>query len=329
MNSNLERSMQHLRGFGVSHIIFSLLKEGLLDDLKDGCSLEAIAEKRGLETAKLEAVFIFLVHEDILQFLDGHYRLTDYGCSLHKYAGHFCLFVGGYQPVLQDLLGHLQERKGSTRNGYWVSKGSCEIARYDTIPLTRDFLERHGGNFRSVVDIGCGTALYLTTLCQAIPGLEGVGVEPDANSVAGAIEHVKEVGLEQRIEIIQCDALSYNYCGEEQVVLANFVLQEILGQVGKAALLDFLRALKGKLAGAKFVVMEVDYAIEDESIMHSPMGLGFYNLYFMLHPLTQQQLLTKTDWNQLFEEAGFIILEQQSVDKTVDPTGLVIGYVMR
>ena len=77
------------------------------------------------------------------------------------------------------------------------------------------------------------------------------------------------------------------------------------------------------------LIVEVDYDIDNHKIMKSPMGLGYYNLYYMLHPFTNQKLLSQKKWDEIFSKARFKIVEKKVVDPKVDPSGLEIGYVLK
>jgi len=327
-------SLGHVRGFVASQVIFDVLREGLLPLVGAGLGVAAIAAQKGYRAELLEATLEYLVIEDVLEKRrapDGAaYGLTPYGRSLERYAGWFTMFVGGYGPIFGNVAKMMREGTGAAaRVGEWVGAGSCLISQYDTIPLTKDFMARVSSSPRSIVDFGCGNALYLCTFCESMPEICAVGVEPSRGAYEAGVRMVRERGLEGRVSLVHCEALDYAIEAPPDFVLFGFVLHELYGQIGEEALVRYLTELGRKFSASHLIVMEVDYDIDNHAVMKAPMGRGYYNPYFLLHPFTGQKLVPRAKWVEMFARAGFELLALEEVDRRVDPSGLGIGLLLR
>lgn len=319
------------RGFGASYVVHHLLAEGVFDALDRGAAWEEIASERRFSLELFQAVLEFLTVEGLLRRegcdAGAVYRLSEWGRAILPARGYLSLLVGGYAQVFQHLPAIL---RGEPVRPDGSSGGLARraIAKRDAVPLTREFVTRHDPACRSIVDLGCGDARYLIALAGALDGIRAVGVEPDPAAHEAGLEAVARAGLAHRIDLVRCEALDYRPGEPPGFVVLGFVLQEIVGEAGVFRTIELLREIGERFRGAKLLVFEVDHAIEDRATMRTEMGLGFYNPYFMLHPLTRQKLLPCRVWEQVFSEAGLRVLERRAVGPEVDPTGLLVGYVL-
>lgn len=328
------KTLDYIRGFVGAKVIFQLLKIGVFGDLLAGKSLEQIADARGMNAYLLRTVFEYLAVEDILvKETDGDavsFRLSDYGSRIKHYEGWFNILVGGYDSIFSNIGAMLTEGiDGYKRDGKWVGVGSCQISSYDTIPITKKFIRSVKPEARSIVDFGCGNAQYLCTLAKELDGIHAIGIEPDKSAYLAGLKKVAEMGLEGQVTLVNVDALDYEITEEPDFILFGFVLQEIVAQVGRPAFVEYLRKLGRKFANSYLMVMEVDYDIDNSEIMKSPMGRGYYNPYFLLHPFTNQLLLPKKEWDRIFAEANYEIVRDEVTSAKADPTGFGICYVLK
>jgi 2-ketoarginine methyltransferase len=319
------------RGFGASYVVHHLLAEGVFDALDRGAAWEEIASERRFQLELFQAVLEFLTVEGLLRRegcdAGAVYRLTEWGRAILPARGYLSLLVGGYAQVFQHLPAILRgEPIGPDRRSGGLASGP--IAKLDTVRLTRELVTRHDPDCRSIVDFCCGDARYLVALSSAMDGIKAVGVEPDRAAYEAGLEAVARAGLAHRIEIVRCEVLDYRPSEPPGFMVLNFVLQEIVGRSGIFRTIELLRAVGERLQGTKLLVFEIDHAIEDRATMRTEVGLGFYNPYFMLHPLTSQKLLPCKVWEQVFSEAGLRVLERRAVGPEVDPAGLLVAYVL-
>ena len=216
---------------------------------------------------------------------------------------------------------------GYKRDGMFVGVGSCQISRYDTIPLTKEFIKSVKPDAKSIVDFGCGNALYLCTLAKELDGIKAIGIEPDTSAYEAGLKQVERLGLQDQVSLVNLDALDYQIEEQPDFILFGFVLQEIISQIGRPAMVDYLRKMGQKFSSSYLMVMEVDYDIDNQAVMQSPMGRGYYNPYFLLHPFTNQLLLPKKTWDEIFDEAGYDIVRDEVTSPKARP--LRVWYLLR
>src|SRR6185436_6933816 len=112
-----------------------------------------------------------------------------------------------YSGTLDQLGDALRAGAGAcSRNGRYVGLGSCEMAAFDGMPMTRSLLDRAGLTSTEVLDLGCGNARYLVELCRRDPDLRAWGGEPDPGGFAEAQALVAEAGLGDRIRLVNATA---------------------------------------------------------------------------------------------------------------------------
>ena len=159
--------------------------------------------------------------------------------------------------------------------------------------------------------------------------MTAVGVDPSGEAVAEGRKLIKEKELEDRITLVTSGALDFEVEETPDFIMFCFVLHELYGQYGEAEVIRYLSRLGEKFPSTHILVVEVDYDLSKKDAIYSKAGLGYYNPYFMLHPLTEQQLLPDREWRRVFSSAGFEVIKSELVDPEVDPTGLEIGYALK
>ncbi|ABA47851.1 methyltransferase domain-containing protein [Burkholderia pseudomallei] len=328
------KTLDYVKGFVGAKVIFQMLKLGVFDDLLAGKTLEEIASGRSLDPYLLRTVFEYLSVEGLL-VKEGRgggasFRLSDYGSRIKHYEGWFNILIGGYDNIFSNIGAMLEEGIGGyKRDGKWVGVGSCQISKYDTIPITKAFIESVKPDAKQIVDFGCGNALYLCTLAKELGDIKAVGIEPDTSAYEAGLKKVAEMGLQDQVRLVNVDALDYEIDEQPDFILFGFVLQEIIAQIGRPAFIEYLRKLGRKFADSYLMVMEVDYDIDNREVMHSPMGRGYYNPYFLLHPFTNQLLLPKREWDEIFAQAGYDVVRDEVTSPKADPSGFGICYVLK
>src|SRR5207237_10425964 len=119
------------------------------------------------------------------------------------------------------------------------------------------------------------------------PELYAIGVEENTEACEAGRRLVAERGLKDRITLVNRDILSYDPTAVPDFIIFAFVLQELVEQVGERQLVAFLATLRREFPGSHVIVIEVDdVSATDPGAFATPMGRGFYNYYFMLHPFT-------------------------------------------
>jgi 2-ketoarginine methyltransferase len=313
-----------------AELLFQLCHAPYLERLRSGDEPAAFARDFGLDPDLFEVYLCSLQREGIVETDGKRVRLSELGSRYCRYAGWITLFVGGYGTLFRNVDAILRgTHRGARRDAGWVGIGSCLMSQFDSIPLTGALIERVRPDAALVLDYGCGNALSIVTLCERNPRLRAIGVEESAVACEAARRLVAERGLDDRVSVVNADVLSYEPTCTPDIVVFAFVLQELAGQSGEAELIGFLSKLGRSFPRSHVVVIEVDDVSKtDPGVFETPMGRGFYNYYFMLHPFTDQRLLPDAAWRRIFAEAGFTVVAREVVDRDIDPSGLEVGYVL-
>jgi 2-ketoarginine methyltransferase len=325
-------ALQPVRGLVLAQTLHFAMHSDLWNLLAaGGVPAGELAAKLDMSSDRLTVVLDYLANEGyVLRDLDG-YRLSRRGADLTTFAPWYRLLVGGYSTTFESIGDTL--RAGApygSRDGTAVGQGSCGISAYDAIPLIRQLLSRLPHPADHLVDLGCGDGTVLLDLAANVPAARLVGVDPHAQSVVDARASADR--LELRAVFHEADGATFvqgrpKLDGTACYVTA-FVLQEILEQHGRDAVVGMVRDVLGSAEEAYLVVIEVDWQIDNPSVMRHGLALAYYNPYYLVHGLTEQRLADRDFWRAVAEEAGGAVIAVGEVDPAVDSTGLEFGYLI-
>jgi 2-ketoarginine methyltransferase len=332
-SDGLAHALSYLRRYVAAQAIYHLAATTLWSHLEsEGSTVEEAAEALGLDKTRLEAFLIYCRGEGLVTHSEGRYCLSREAASLAPYRGWFRFFVGGYGDTFRHLGSSLSVGSSLPPRNYGeVSGGSCDISRFGALPLTQRLLSKLG-SVSNVLDCGCGTGLYLAALCEDDPRLSGVGFEPRSESRDLAERHIADLGLTNRVRILQADAISglKGYVGEPpQAILFAFVLHEIVGQDGASGVTSMLRSVRNAFCDAAIIVIETIPFGPDDGRMHSCIGRGYYNTYFLTQAMTDQRLLPPLEWIRIFSSAGFEVADIDHICREADPTRSEVGFLLK
>jgi 2-ketoarginine methyltransferase len=324
--------LEPFKGFVLSSVIFALHKEGLDTDFARGCTLDELVARRGLDRERAAALADYLTAAGVIASDDGVLRLTSLGRGYGEARAWYEMMIGGYGVTFLALGDHLAAGTPPTpRVGRYVGSGSCGISRHDSIPLVRALLADSGRDYRRLVDLGCGSGVYLTELCGDYPAMTAVGIEPDAMAAQQARQWVATQPTADRVTIEQCGALEWlaGATDKPDLAILAFVIHEILGQSGEEAVRSFLTRLFALAPGLDLVIIDIDLRSGDEVAMKHSLAQNYYNAYFLMHPFTQQRLKPRGWWENLFTECGLSIVSSGLTDPATDSTGFEVGWLLR
>ncbi len=331
---NLVSCLEYVQKFTAAYAIFHLFDLELYRELLIGpvnaCDL---AQRLSLKPNMLEGFLEYCRIEGLVEREEGGFKLSAFARTLAPYRGWFEFFIGGYGTTFREIGPALREGAPEPNRDYaHVSVGSCEISRYDAIPLTRRLMKVVPGHHKLVIDLGCGNGMYLTTFCQEARDIHAIGVEAHQESYDAALRHIRQRHMEHRISMVCSDAVSFfrNYQGAPpDFVLFAFVLHDILGVQGRESLLEIFAQIAERFPTTHVIVIETDYDLGQEQALAAPVGRGYYNPYFLTQAVTNQKLQSRRSWREFFGEAGFEIMAEKTVDHLVDPTDLEVGFLLR
>ncbi|GAB4197067.1 MAG: methyltransferase [Wenzhouxiangellaceae bacterium] len=326
---NLNYTLNMLRGYFVSHTIHECFKIGLFEYLKTETTFEDLSNSLRVDEERLMALMGFLHNENIISVVRGNnFILTNRGYNLIEQRGWFELFVGGYNAVLTNL--HNLIESGSIddiRNIESVTLGSGEIFAHDAKPLVLKLMEQLEDPIELILDIGCGNGAALVSLCEELD-VNGIGVDAAESAINNANCLARSKGLNEKVEFLVGDAAGLQeFTKKPDVIIAAFLLQELIPSLGELGLINYLTELASRWPNAYWIIIEVDHQ-PNSQVMQTLHGSGYYNGYYMLHPFTNQQLLSRDAWLEIFESAGFVTEQALTTDHAIDPTGLELGFLL-
>lgn len=324
---------EHFLATGLHH----LFDTGIYDRLAGapgGTSLSDLAHDLDMDPDRLRAFLLFLANEDIVTVRAETVGLTGRARALAEFRSWYTFLIGGYTSTVDQIGGALRSGAGHcTRNGRYVGLGSCEISRYDGMPMTRGLLAAAGVEPRTVLDLGCGNALYLVDFCRQMPGVTAWGAEPDHGGFAEATTLIASAKLADRIRLVNTTATGFLAdpppdCDPDLIVF-GFVLQEILAQDGEEAVVELLRSTVRRFPRINVVVIEVANEVDNPAVMRHGLARNFWNPYYLIHPFTNQRLEGRGFWERLFDKAGLTVHRTVTTPSEVDSTGVELGYLLR
>ena len=324
--ARLIEALQPIRGLALANAIHHLFQSGIYDSISTTpIDVAHLAADLKLDSQRIEGFLRYLANEDIVALHDGLVTLTTKGEQFRPFRPWYELFVGGYASTFQEISANLKGTVYASRNDRLVGVGSCGISMHDALPLVRNLLSSLSAKPTCIIDLGCGDGTFLTSLVETYGTASGVGVDSFA-PIQSSVESVT---------FLRCSATEYihsqaradtNNDHAGKVFLAAFLLQEILEQEGRQAVVELVRGVLSQ--AAHFAVVEVDHRPTDPSVMRHGLGLSYYNPYYLLHVITEQRLETEQFWLELFMEAGAKVVSKHKVNPQVDSTGLEVGFLL-
>jgi SAM-dependent methyltransferase len=187
-----------------------------------------------------------------------------------------------------------------------VANGAALLGGKDVVPAALDLLT--GATFARVLDLGCGNARLLLTVCKRF-GAAGVGVDVSPAACAEAEREVTAAGLAGQVRIACADVADLDavpLLGETQLVISFFLLHEILAR-GRDVLVRYLAGLFDRLPpGAQLLIAEV-----------APPGTArgelFTPEFTFVHRLMRQHLIAEPQWREVLAVGGFRVRESVPV----------------
>ncbi len=296
-------AFEYMRGHVLCAVLAALGQIGVLD----------LLATRGLRPADLgandflaTATLRYLAERGVVR-VDGEvHRLTPAGRALYDDRGYLIWLSGGYGAALhgfgQLLTGEQKFGSDIDRDVRWVAVGTALASAKDLRPHVAEVVREVA--FERVADIGCGNGHFLVELCRTA-GVAGIGVDISPDACAEARRGVTAAELDDRVEIVQADAVDLDAVPgleDVQLVVTFFFLHEVL-EHGRAVLVEYLSGLLRRLPpGAHLLTAEICPPESGEGTLE-PVTPE----YALTQALMEQNLLPEREWLRVFEDAGFLI----------------------
>lgn len=341
VDSNFEcRAIERIRPITEHYLatcLHHLFDTGVFDELErhaDGISISSLATSLCLDQRRLTGLFYFLANEGVVTLSCDTVALTTKGKEFGEFRAWYTMMIGGYSTTIHQIGRALSDGAPYCgRDGHYVGPGSCEMSRFDGLPITETLLSRSNLSCRSVLDLGCGNGLYLVELCKHMPNVVAWGVEPDHGSYQKAHELIRSAGMEERITLFHMSTDEFfdrtpDQCRPDLLIF-GFVLHEILAQEGRRAVVDLLIAVFDRFPDINLIVIEVLDQMNDPASMNHSYARNFWNPYMLIHYFTEQKLEKKEFWDRLFMDCGAQVVDLITTDHRVDSSNLELGYLLR
>ncbi len=330
---DLVSALEPFKGFVLANVLFMLQQSGVQELLEKGVTESELCEQRSLDPARVRAFVDYLLAADLVtRSTEGVLVLTPTALAYNEARAWYEMMVGGYGQTFRALGDHLAAGSSpAPRAGGFVGSGSCGISLHDAIPLLRRLLEQGGRKYSRLVDLGCGSGVYLTELCRDYPAMTAVGLEPDAQGAAAARAWVAQQEAGDRVTIAETAALDWLGGVSEipDLAVLAFVIHEVLGQEGEDGVRKLLYSLFEAAPDLDLAIIDIDLHSADLTAMGHPLAQNYYNAYFLMHPFTSQKLETREWWEALFNECGLSVKAFGTTDPSMDSTGFEVGWLLR
>ena len=268
IEQDLVAALEPIRQMTLAICVNHFFETGVYRKLEAGeCDLDTLSRSLDLERARLGGLLGYLRNENIVSHDKGVYALTDKARLLGRYSAWYTMLVGGYTETFVQV-GECLKGQGGPRG---TSARSASAAAASAI-TTRFHLPsaKMDTPARTLLDLGCGNAMYLVEFCKTMPQLRAYGVEPSRDACLSAERIIAAEGLSDRIKVINKSVRDFLEGKEDlkpDVMVLGFVLHEILGQEGKAGVIDFLKTVTARYPAINLIVIEVDNQAANPTIM--------------------------------------------------------------
>jgi ubiquinone/menaquinone biosynthesis C-methylase UbiE len=115
-----------------------------------------------------------------------------------------------------------------------------------------------------VLDIGCGTGTFTTTLKQRYPGVDVTGLDPDPKVLARARHKAEQARVPVRYDQGFADALEYPTASFD-VVFSSFMFHHLEGGNREKSLREVRRVLK---PGGSFYLLDFEVSPSDHKLFN-------------------------------------------------------------
>jgi len=306
---------RYLQNFIASQVLFTLFNIGFLDKcVENKVNIQSFAKENQLDERVLRSLCDYLYSLKILKKIENEYSLDSIGEILVKRSrGLFDLWYA-YQPVLYNLESILKKErlygKDIVRREKYVAKGSGKVGKFLTVPLVINIIQEH--NFKKILDLGCGDAEFLISLCENNANHQCIGIDISPEAVAHAKERIKKKNLEDRIKICEGDIFDLDKVTDKldaDVLTSFFVLHEFLFS-GDEKIVKFFKKCKKLFEGKYLIICEFSRQTNEELRMKPSLNLD----YQLIHDLTNQGLISREEWKGIFKKTGYTLIKEKYID---------------
>jgi 2-polyprenyl-3-methyl-5-hydroxy-6-metoxy-1,4-benzoquinol methylase len=265
--------MRDWQAFVRMHFVYAALESGLLAALSTPSSRDDLIQKLNVKRPEiLEALLDVGLSAKELAYKNGSYRIKGKRSRavIGKEGDLLAAMIQANVTYYSSVYRNVAERMHGASLGDELEKIGEVVARFSKIaePLLRHFTTLIVSKKKSlrVLDVGCGSGVFLQSIFHANSNATGIGIDIDVAVVEQARQNIEQWGLSHKFRIIAGDICSppegiggsfdlitlYNvlhyFTPEKRVELLQ-TLRSMLSSDGIVGIATFLRS-KGKDLGA-------------------------------------------------------------------------------
>jgi phenylpyruvate C(3)-methyltransferase len=290
---------------------------GVLDELHHHSKLDvaAFSHGRGLHEESVRAILAALASQKIVESGRDWMTLTPGPCfdEVYQTKGFFYWLTRGCGELFSTLAA---KAPNDARVGGFIRRdmraigiATQDIGESFVDPLLRSILDRL--SFATVADLGCGSGHRLACMATTRPDFRGIGIDIAPAALAVARETVQELGLVERIQLVQADATALTPQPEftdVELVTCFFMGHDFWPRDN---CVDSLKRLRTAFPRIQHFLLGDTYRSDGLADAQLPIfTLGFE----LAHAVMGQYVPTLTEWIEAFDEAGWECVEQYHID---------------
>jgi SAM-dependent methyltransferase len=209
---DLIRFMKDWRSLVRMHFLHAAIQSGLLDSLKSPCSKKDLIQKLNVNRPELlDAILEVGLSLKELSIRNGMYRVKGKRSLFLMGSDGDVLsaFIEANVTYYNATYRHFADRlKGAPLADYLQEFGEV-IARFSRMaePYVRHFIGDilKGKAAVRMLDIGCGTGVYLRSAFEMNPNTSGIGIDVDENVVMQARENLNHWDINDQFKVVAGD----------------------------------------------------------------------------------------------------------------------------
>lgn len=317
MKRRHEAALPIFRGYVATNCFWALLNLGLLDLMRERgvVNLEEFAASNSLNLDILEGLCEYLDGLRILRRERGGYALDRQGSEfLNEPRGVFDLLYG-YEPIFYELEALLRNKKlykkDVDRRGKFIAKGSGELGRQLPFHVMQVLIKKYKA--RRILDIGCGDIEFLSLLCDD-PDVVCYGIDNSQEAIRYAEENVRTKNLSSRIHLQVADMfvdlprIAERWSNIDALTAIDTFHEYLFGGIER--IVKLLKDIRALYRG-KYLIVGEFCRQPQERLRRRPTAFLEHHLF---HNLTNQVIKSEAEWEALFRESGYELLEKRVFD---------------
>ncbi|MGA7730398.1 MAG: methyltransferase domain-containing protein [Chloroflexia bacterium] len=204
--------MQDLRVYTRVGYLYAALRSGLLHALRAPATGHELARKLNVQRPELlEALLRVGVSIGELSIRGGRYRVRGARSKalLDPTNDPLAAVIEEFVTYHASVYRHMPERLSGAPLGDYLSGTGDLIARSSRVlePFMADFVREAAtrGNPGTLLEIGCGSGIYIRHAAEANPRLTGMGIDMQEDVVRQARDNLGQWGLVDRFKVVLGD----------------------------------------------------------------------------------------------------------------------------